>query len=352
MRKPTPARPAARHRLLKLLVPVPSALSRRAPRRKRPAAPTLKEVRWPFLAYAGAVVALASSRRRLRLPRPPMVPLVSTVPLAVAAALPRSKLEYGATWASYVWLFKVAWEIPYDKPEKLRPRLRVAYPIHADSAIGGGEPLGARLQHALREPPRVTATDVVFTGLHYALWLAPHLALGWVLVQHEERFPRVAGRLSAVYHFTTLGYWYLPTAPPWWASEEQGEMDGKVQRVTREVESTLKAKLRRREHPSNGESGRDRFNEGNPWGSMPSDALPAIAVTARSLWQIDSRLGAAAWGLTALDAFTLVYLGEHYVIDLLVGLALVELIWRGEPLALPFVRAGIAALRRLERGVS
>ena len=82
---------------------------------------------------------------------------------------------------------------------------------------------------------------------------------------------------------------------------------------------------------------------------MPSDALPSLAVTARSLSQISPALGAAAWGLTALDALTLVYLGEHYVVDLLAGLALTELIWRSEPFTLPFVRAGVAALRGLEQ---
>jgi membrane-associated phospholipid phosphatase len=334
--------------VLKLLAPAPRALLGKPPLRRRRAAPSWEDVRWPFLAYAGAIVALAYSRRRLELPRPPMVPLVSTVPLAVAAALPRSKLEYGATWASYVWLFKVAWEIPYDKPDKLRPRLRITYPVRIDSLIGAGEPPGLRLQRALRHPPRLTALDAILTALHYTLWLAPHIALGWVLMRHEQRFPRVAGRLAAVYHFTTLGYWYVPTAPPWWASEQRGEMNGALQRVTREVGSALRRKLRGREQGSNGADD-DPQGEGNPWGSMPSDALPALAITARSLSQIDPKLGATAWGLTALDAFTLVYLGEHYVTDLLVGLALVELIWRGEPLALPFVRAGVAALRGLER---
>jgi hypothetical protein len=72
-----------------------------------------------------------------------MVPLVSTVPLAVAAALPRGRYQYAATWGAYVWLFKVAWEIPYDKPEKLAPRLRIDYPIRLDSRLGAGVPPGS-----------------------------------------------------------------------------------------------------------------------------------------------------------------------------------------------------------------
>jgi PAP2 superfamily len=308
-------------------------------------------VRWGFLAYAAGVVALAYSRRRLRLPRPPMVPVVSTVPLAVAAALPRGRHQYAATWAAYVWLFKVAWEIPYDKREKLEPRLRIDYPIRFDARLGLGTPLGIRLQRALRDPPRITALDVGMTALHYLLWAAPHVALGWILISDEQRFPRAAGRLAGVYHLTTLGYWYLPTAPPWWASEQEGRMGGQIQHITRDVGLATKEKLTGKAPPSPSARRRADREEGNPWGSMPSDALPAAAITARSLGEISRAAGALGWTLTAIDGFVLVYLGEHYLIDLITGLLLVELIWRAEPLALPLVRLGTAALRTLERAV-
>jgi len=319
------------------------AAAGKRPRRSR------REVRWPLLAYAGAIVLLSHSRRRLGLPRPLMVPVASTTPLAVAAAFPRGKLQYGVTWVSYVWLFKVAWEIPYDKPEKLRPRLRRDYPIRLDRALGGGEPPGVLLQRVLRDPRRLGFLDWLLTGLHYGLWLAPHAALGWILVRDERRFPRVAGRLAAVYHFTTLGYWYLPTTPPWWASEEEGRLGGEVRRVTREVGHALKAKLPGKEPSSEEGDAGDPLQEGNPWGSMPSDAFPAALITARSLGEISPAVGRVAFALTALDGFVLVYLGEHYVTDLIAGLLLVELIWRGEPLALPLVRLGTTSLRALER---
>ena len=307
-------------------------------------------VRWRFLAYAGGIVLLTAFRRRLRLPRPPMVPLVSTVPPAVAAAVPRGKYQYAAAWAAYVWLFKTAWEIPYDKPEKLTPRLHVDYPIRADSFLGAGAPPGERLQQGLRPGDRLTALDAAVTVVYYLLWLAPHGVLAWLLCFEPERFPRAAGRLAAVYHFTTLGYWYLPTAPPWWASEQEGRMHGAVRHVTRDIELAAKHALFGGSPLSDQDRREADRDQGNPWGSMPSDALPSLAITARSLGEISSAAGASGWALTALDAFALVYLGEHYVIDLIVGLALVELIWRAEPLALPLVRAAVSLLRGLERG--
>ena len=153
--------------------------------------------------------------------------MVSAAPLAVAVALPRRKWRYAAVWATYVWVFKVAWEIPYDRPEKLRGRLRVRENVRVDSVIGGGEPPTLRLQRALRDPERLSPLDVALTAAYYGLWLGPHAVLMWMLLHRPERFPRAAGRLSAVYHLTTVGYWLRPSAPPWWASENAGEMDAR-----------------------------------------------------------------------------------------------------------------------------
>lgn len=314
---------------------------RTALRRRRP------RLRPGFLAYAAGVVVLSASRRRLGLPRPPIVPLASTVPLAVGAALPRGRLQYAATWAAYVWLFKVAWEIPYDKPEKLGRRLHLHYPIAFDAAIGAGVPPAVRLQRALRDGSRLTALDYTMTGVYHGLWLAPHAVLGWLLLRHPDCVPRIAGRLAGTYHLTTLGYWYLPTAPPWWASEREGLMNGEIEHVGREVRHAIAAKLGRA-----GDGGEDFMELANPWGSMPSDAIPAAAVTARSLAQISPAAGAVAWGCTGLLAFTVVYLGEHYVIDVIAGLALAEAVWRAEPVMLPLVRIGLDVLRELERVVS
>ncbi|MDP8907668.1 MAG: hypothetical protein M3N47_00830 [Chloroflexota bacterium] len=60
-----------------------------------------------------------------------------------------------------MWLFKVAWEVPYDRPEKLRRHLHVDYALRVDRAIGGGAVPSARLQRALRDPPRLTAGRLV-----------------------------------------------------------------------------------------------------------------------------------------------------------------------------------------------
>jgi membrane-associated phospholipid phosphatase len=45
-------------------------------------------------------------------------------------------------------------------------------------------------------------------------------------------------------------------------------------------------------------------------------------MTAMIMSDLDPRLGAAGWAYALLLGFTLVYLGEHYVTDLVAGLGL------------------------------
>ena len=297
-----------------------------------------RKVRGSLAAFAVAAVGVAAARRRLGVPPMVTLPLISIVPLAVAAATPRGKGRYLAVGATYMWAFKLSWELPYDRPDRLERHLQVRYPIRFDSLIGAGEPPTLRLQRALRDSPRVTALDRVVTVV-YGSWFVPHLVMGWLLVNHQEFVPRAAGRLAAAYHLTTPFYWLVPTAPPWWASENRGEMDGEVERVRRHVLRALRGKPRvEREDPAAG---------GNPWGSMPSDHVASAAITAMGLAEVGPVYGAIGWSYVVLASFAVVYLGEHYVIDVIAGLAVAEAVRRGEPVVNPLVRRVARGMERL-----
>jgi membrane-associated phospholipid phosphatase len=288
-------------------------------------------------AFAAGAVGLTAARRRLHMPPAMTLPVASAAPLAVAAAMPRGRWRYVAVGATYMWVFKVSWELPYDRPEKLRKRLQVDYPVRLDSLLGGGAPPTLRLQRALRDPPRVTALDRAVT-LIYGSWFVPHLVLGWVLLRHEQFIPRAGGRLAAAYHLTTPFYWLVPTAPPWWASENEGRMEGEVERVRRHVIRSLIGKPRKEGEDPKG---------GNPWGSMPSDHIASAAITAMGLAEVGPVYGALGWSYVALASFAVVYLGEHYLVDVIAGLAVAEAVRLGEPIVNPLARRFTRELERL-----
>jgi hypothetical protein len=59
--------------------------------------------------------------------------------------------------------------------------------------------------------------------------------------------------------------------------------------------------------------------------------------------------GAIGWTYAITLGFALVYLGEHYVADVLVGLLIAAAVTRLEPVAAPFVRAVARAVDELRR---
>jgi membrane-associated phospholipid phosphatase len=87
----------------------------------------------------------------------------------------------------------------------------------------------------------------------------------------------------------------------------------------------------------------------NPWAAMPSLHFATALMAAILLSDAGGRLqGAIGWGYAGALGFSLVYLGEHYVTDLLAGAAVVLAVRKGEPVARPLVRIINSRLRRLE----
>jgi membrane-associated phospholipid phosphatase len=275
-----------------------------------------KATRWRALLYVPAVIALARQRRRLGPPpAPATLGAVYATPAVLAYALPRGRARTCLVWLGHMWAYKVAFEVPYDRPQKLRARLRIDEPIAVDQKIGLGMPPSQRLQRRLRHPPRLTLLDKLISGV-YLLWeIEPHLALAWLLWRHPARFPGAAVRMALTFDSTLVGYFAIPTAPPWWASEFEGRMGGEVRRVNAEVMRALRDE-RRPGTPDDHKSG------SNPWAAWPSDHFASALSAAIALSEADRRAGAAGFAYAGALGFALVYTGEHYVIDLLLGAAL------------------------------
>src|SRR5439155_22368055 len=83
-----------------------------------------------------------------------------------------------------------------------------------------GSPPTAVLQRVLSHPGQPTALDYALVFLHWGWFLQPHSASAWILWRHPDDFPRAAALLCAVYDIGLIGYFAIPTAPPWWAAEQ------------------------------------------------------------------------------------------------------------------------------------
>ncbi|HST68252.1 MAG TPA: phosphatase PAP2 family protein [Solirubrobacterales bacterium] len=286
-----------------------------------------------------AAVAVPLLRRRLRIPAGATVAACAAGPLALAVLQPRSKRRDVALFALQMWAFTVAHELPYDDPDRLRERLHVRYPIRVDRLIGGGKLPNARLQRAFSRLPRVGAVNQVLTWTHWLWFIVPYVSLAWILVRHNERFPRSARQMAAVFDLGCALYFAVPTAPPWWASE-QGLTGEEVRRIMVEVGEPTWGRAWERMYDALG---------GNPWAAMPSLHFATSLAAALSLSEAGKVEGAVGWGYAGTLGFGLVYLGEHYVTDLIAGALLVAAVRKGEPLAEPLVHRINGGLQRLER---
>ena len=87
---------------------------------------------------------------------------------------------------------------------------------------------------------------------------------------------------------------------------------------------------------------------GNPLAAMPSLHFATSVMAAHVLSDAGPVQGALGWAYAGTLGFALVYLGEHYVVDLVAGLALAEGVRRRRHRAAPVLRAVGARLQRLE----
>jgi membrane-associated phospholipid phosphatase len=86
---------------------------------------------------------------------------------------------------------------------------------------------------------------------------------------------------------------------------------------------------------------------GNPLAAMPSLHFATSLMAALLLAEVGPIQGALGFAYTGALGFSLVYLGEHYVVDLIAGAALTVLIRRLAPRATPLIAGGARGVAAL-----
>jgi membrane-associated phospholipid phosphatase len=289
----------------------------------------------------GAGVAAPLLRRRLSLSPAVVVTTAATAPLAICVATRRSRARDVATACLQMWAYVAAYQMPHDDAEALQRRVHIDYPVRVDRMLGAGLPPTLRLQ-SLASPDRFTARDKVLIWAHWSWFAVPHSTLLYLLLAHPRHFERAAVLTYAVFDLGAIIYWVLPTAPPWYAARH-GRMDvPHMPRVRRMMEEYGEQFWQDRWGPLYS------FLGGNPLAAMPSLHFATSVMAAHLLADTGAVAGAVGWTYALTLGFALVYLGEHYLVDLLVGLALTEAIRRIGPRAAPAFAWVSRAVQALE----
>ena len=302
----------------------------------RPSSRTIRALAWGVVATGVAVPLL---RRRAGLPVPAVTAATVAAPIALCVALPRTRARDAATCVLQMWAYLAHYEMPNDDPVRLEARVHVDYPVAIDRVLGLGELPGARLQRLLGRPGApLRRPEQLLVWCHWIWFFIPHGTVAWFLLRRRERFERAALHTYAVFDLGLIGYWALPTAPPWYAAQQ-----GRAPELRRMMVEHGEAFWRRRWGALYGALG------GNPLAAMPSLHFATSVMAARLLADESRVRGAVGWSYALTLGFALVYLGEHYVVDLLAGLALTEAVRRGARPAAPILRSAGRRIQALER---
>jgi membrane-associated phospholipid phosphatase len=293
-----------------------------------------------------AGIAAPMVRRRVNAPALLVQTVAFGAPLGLCIAVRRSRARDVATCALQMYAYLYAYKSPHDDPEAQRERVRVDYPIVADRLLGLGELPTVRMQRALARNGGTgsdwTTLDRVLVWAHWSWFMVPHGSVAYMLLRHPSRFSRAAVLTYAVFDIGASAYWMIPTAPPWYAAEvaaERGERSPAVRRMMVEYGEFYWG---------------DRWGSlysvfgGNPLAAMPSLHFATSVMAALLLAEVGPLAGAIGFGYAATLGFALVYLGEHYVVDLLAGAALTGAVWRIGPRAGPAVARIARAVAALE----
>ena len=90
------------------------------------------------------------------------------------------------------------------------------------------------------------------------------------------------------------------------------------------------------------------FLGGNPLAAMPSLHFATSVMAAHMLADSGPVAGALGWSYAGTLGVALVYLGEHYVVDLAAGAVLAETVRRGTPLLAPLAKRLSRAVQTIE----
>jgi hypothetical protein len=285
----------------------------------------------------GVLTPLA--RRRVPIPPAAVATAAFSAPLGVVLLAGPSRRRHVAFCALYMWAHLTLYELPNEDPEVLARRVRVRYPILADRMLGAGVLPTLRLQRLLSSGSGTTRLDAVLVWAHWVWFLVPNGTLAYVLWRRPDLFARATARIYATFELGAIVYWLLPTAPPWYAALNNQPGAGQVRRLMSEYGEELWGDRWPALYAALG---------GNPLAAMPSLHVATAAMAARVMGDVGTAEAMALSAYSGLLAFALVYLGEHYVVDIAAGLALTAAVQRLER------RYGRAAARaaRLVNGLA
>jgi membrane-associated phospholipid phosphatase len=230
---------------------------------------------------------------------------ILVVPLGRARSFAASFAPYAAVWFIFTFIRSLADETTWALKVNT-----VASKI--ERWIFNGELPTIRLQAEFYDPNHLHWWDFYFTFVHWSYFLIPHAVAAFLWWKYPSRFLQYLRTMTLTLTLGLVLYFALPSNPPWMAPESVNSPGAATAlRIMEPIATQIGGGLYKAGYKIVGES--------NPIAAMPSIhmaitfLLVPVSYWFGRIWRI------LAWFYAISMGFALVYLGEHYVIDVTVG---------------------------------
>jgi hypothetical protein len=175
------------------------------------------------------------------------------------------------------------------------------------------------LQQQLYVPGVVQWWEIVVSVVYFSHFLAVPAAAVVLWVRSRAQWARYMRRWMVLTFAGLVTYFLYPAAPPWWAAlPEHGALIGPVERISTNGWDAIGL------HSAGNTLNALQVSAANPVAAMPSlHTAYALLVIVFFLPSVRRRWWPVLLAYPLAMTFTLVYSGEHYIVDVLVGWAYV-----------------------------
>jgi len=238
---------------------------------------------------------------------------VLVVPYGRARSFLAAFVPYALVWFLFSFLRSLADETVWAKMVNTKV-------VQLERWLFNGELPTIRLQAAFYDVGTLHWWDFYFTFIHWSYFLVPHGAAIWLWWRNPAKFRQLLGAMALL---LTLGlglYFLVPSNPPWMAPESVNSPGAPtVLRIMEPIGRRLGGGLY--------QAGYNVVGESNPIAAMPSIHFAITFLLVCMAWDQDRLWRLLAWVYTISMGLALVYLGEHYVVDIVVGGAITAYSW-------------------------
>lgn len=191
--------------------------------------------------------------------------------------------------------------------------IRTTYVIDFERFLFLGSDPVVALQRQFFSPPSLDAVDWLAVLTHWSFFIAPHALAVAVFIYRRDLFPRYALMVLATLYLALLLFFMIPTAPPWLAGATGALPADGTFRIMQSAGRSI--------DPATYDALYESLGEPNSVAAMPS--LHLGLTFAMFLWARahHPRLALPLLVYVLIMGLALVYLAEHYVLDLIVGAA-------------------------------